>query len=93
MSNKKEKTKNENIGTIETVEEQEYVLAVTWEYSGYVRVKGTSLLDAMNNFNNNIDNYPIPTNTEEYVDDSYRLSTEDVEEMREATIFHNGNKR
>ena len=55
-------------------------LAVTWEMAGYVDVEADTLEDAMGKFNNESDYIKLPTNGE-YVDGSFQLSSDDVEEM------------
>ena len=57
-----------------------YRLAVTWELSCYVEVEGTDLADAMEKFNATAQYIPLPRNAE-YVDTSFRLVTEDPDEM------------
>lgn len=55
-------------------------LAVTWEMYGYVDVKADTLEEAMENFNKESDYIKLPNG--DYVDGSFRLSTDDVEEMK-----------
>ena len=56
-------------------------LAVTWEMVGYVDVKANTLEEAMEKFNEESDYIKLPNG--DYVDGSFRLSTEDVDEMDE----------
>lgn len=56
-------------------------VAVTWESCGYIEVEANSLEDAMNDVRENPDNYSLPLEND-YVDGSFCLSTDDVEEMR-----------
>ena len=56
-------------------------LLVTWEMCGYVDVKAETLEEAMKKFNEENDYIELPDGT--YVDGSFRLLTEDVDEMRE----------
>lgn len=56
-------------------------IAVTWEACGYIEVEANTLEDAMEQVKNNPDNFSLPYDGE-YVDSSFRLSTDDVEEMR-----------
>lgn len=55
-------------------------IAVTWEMSGYIEVESSSIEDAMNKFMENHDDFSLPINGK-YVDGSFWLSTEDVNEM------------
>lgn len=67
---------------------KEFALQVNYELSGIIKVKANSLEEAMKKFMSNPNSYPLPYETE-YVDDSYWLSTEDVEEMKLITDFYN----
>lgn len=60
-------------------------LAVTWEMAGYVDVKANTLEEAMEKFNEESDYIELPNG--DYVDGSFRLSTEDVDEMDEIVNF------
>ena len=60
-------------------------LAVTWEMAGYVDVKANTLEEAMKKFNKESDYIKLPIG--DYVDGSFRLTTEDVEEMDEIVNF------
>lgn len=55
-------------------------LAVTWSMCGYVDVEADNISDAITYFNNNVDHIKLPANGE-YVDGSFELSTDDVDEM------------
>ena len=55
-------------------------VAVTWEMCGYVDIDAETMEEAMEKFNENSDYIKLPTNGE-YVDGSFQLSSEDVEEM------------
>lgn len=55
-------------------------VAVTWEMCGYVEIDANTMEEAMKKFNENSDHIKLPTNGE-YVDGSFQLSSEDVEEM------------
>ncbi len=55
-------------------------LAVTWEMCGYVDVEADTLEEAMEKFNDECDYIKLPTDGE-YVDGSFQLSTQDVDEM------------
>ena len=58
-------------------------LSVVWQCSGFIEVEANSLEEAMNKVKNNPDDYPLPYDGGEYVDGSFGLSTDDVDEMRE----------
>lgn len=75
----------ETISPIE-FEEKIFMLPVVEEYSGYVSVKARTLKEAIEKFNENIDNYDTPSGTE-YVDSSFRLATQDLEEMKEIALI------
>lgn len=56
-------------------------VAVTWEVCGYVDIPGAKTVEeAMEIFNKKADYIKLPTNGE-YIDGSFQLSTDDVEEM------------
>lgn len=56
---------------------KEYIVPVTWEMCGFVKVVAESAEEAMANIANN-DDSPIPDDSV-YVDGSYHLSSDDVE--------------
>lgn len=56
-------------------------VAVTWEMCGYVDVPGTKTTqEAMDKFNEESDYIKLPTDGV-YVDGSFALSTDDIDEM------------
>lgn len=55
-------------------------VAVTWEMCGYVDIEAKSMKEAMKTFNEDSDYIKLP-NDGEYVDGSFQLSSDDVEEM------------
>lgn len=55
-------------------------VAVTYEVCGYIEVEGETMQEAMENFKKNIEFIALPTDVE-YVDGSFQLSSNDVEEM------------
>lgn len=60
-------------------------IAVTWEMCGYVDIPDvTTIEDAMETFNRESDYIKLPSKAE-YVDGSFRLTTEDVDEMKAMT--------
>lgn len=61
-------------------------LAVTWEMCGYVNVEAYSIEEAMNKFNDECDYIKLPNNGE-YVDGSFQLTTQDVDEMEAMVEF------
>lgn len=63
-------------------------VAVTWEMCGYVDIPyAKTVEDAMEIFNKESDYIKLPSNAE-YVEGSFQLSTDDVEEM-ESMVFRN----
>ena len=62
-------------------------VAVTWEAAGFIEVEANSIEEAMEKVRNNPDNYSLPYDGGDYVDGSFRLSTDDVEEMKEICDF------
>ena len=60
-------------------------LAVTWEMCGYVDVEANTLEEAMEKFNKESDYIKLPNG--DYVDGSFQLSTDDVEEMEAIVDF------
>ncbi len=55
-------------------------LAVTWEMCGYVDVEADTLEEAMEKFYDECDYIKLPSDGE-YIDGSFQLSTDDVDEM------------
>lgn len=55
-------------------------VAVTWEVCGYVDIEAETMEEAMEKFNKDSETIPLPTDFE-YVDGSFQLSSNDVEEM------------
>ena len=55
-------------------------VAVTWQMCGYVDIPADTMEEAMEKFNNESDYIKLPTNGE-YVDGSFELSSDDVDEM------------
>lgn len=55
-------------------------IPVTWESYGVVEVEGNSPEEALENFKKHIDEYELPEQ-QHYVDDSFRLSSDDDEEV------------
>lgn len=61
-------------------------VAVTWEMCGYVDIpQANTVEEAMKIFNRESDYIKLPTNGE-YVDGSFQLSTDDVEEMEDMVL-------
>lgn len=60
-------------------------VAVTWEMAGYVDMKADTLEEAMEKFNEESDYIKLPNG--DYVDGSFRLSTEEVDEMEAIVNF------
>lgn len=55
-------------------------VAVTWEMCGFVDIDAISIEEAMQSFKKNSDHIQFP-NDGVYVDSSFQLSSDDVEEM------------
>lgn len=55
-------------------------VAVTWSMCGYVDIEADTMEEAMKKFNETSDEIDLPTDSE-YVDGSFMLSSDDVEEM------------
>ena len=55
-------------------------VAVTWEMCGFVDIDEVSMEEAMQSFKKNSDHIQLP-NDGVYVDGSFQLSSDDVEEM------------
>ena len=62
-------------------------IAVTWEAAGYIEVEANSIEEAMEKVRENPDNYPLPYDGGDYVDGSFRLSTDDADEMKAICNF------
>lgn len=62
-------------------------VAVTWEATGYIYVEGDSIEEAMEKVRENPDDYSLPYDGGDYVDGSFRLSTDDVDEMKTICNF------
>ena len=56
-------------------------LSVSWTMTGTVDIDGKTIEEAMRNFNKEYATISIPEGT--YVNDSFVLTTEDPEEMKE----------
>lgn len=55
-------------------------VAVTWEVCGFVDIEADTMEEAMKYFNDNLEEIPLPNNFD-YVDGSFQLSSNNVEEM------------
>lgn len=55
-------------------------VAVTWEMCGYVDIEADTMEEAMEKFSKESDCIKLPSNGI-YVDGSFKLSSDDVEEM------------
>lgn len=55
-------------------------VAVTWQMCGFVEIEADTMEDAMDKFNEESDHIKLPTDGE-YVDGSFELSSDDVDEM------------
>ena len=61
-------------------------IAVTWEMCGYIEVEADNIEEAMNMVRENPDDYNLPIERD-YVDGSFSLSTDDVDEMKAICNF------
>lgn len=57
-------------------------IAVVWQACGFIEVEADSIEEAMGKVRENPDDYQLPYDGGEYVDGSFELSTDDVEEMK-----------
>lgn len=55
-------------------------LPVTWEVCGFVNVTAESLEEAVQDFNENVDEYELPDS--EYVDGTFRLTEDNIEILK-----------
>lgn len=62
-------------------------VAVTWEMCGFVDIEAESMKEAMEKMKEDMDHIKLPENGE-YVDGSFCLSSNDVEEMIMLTILN-----
>lgn len=60
--------------------ERDMKVAVTWEMCGYVDIEANNMEEAMKKFHSESDHIKLPEDGE-YVDGSFQLSSNDVEEM------------
>ena len=64
-----------------------YRIAVTWEMCGYIDVESDTLEEAMQKVKDDPDDFSLPVEND-YVDGSFGLSKDDVEEMRMICNFY-----
>lgn len=57
-------------------------IAVTWQMCGYIGVEADNIEEAMRKVNDNPDDYNLPYDGGNYVDGSFELTTNDVDEMK-----------
>lgn len=62
-------------------------IAVTWKMCGYIEVEADSIEEAMDMVRENPDAYPLPYDYYDYVDGSFMLSTNNVDEMKAMCNF------
>ena len=65
-------------------------VAVTWEMCGYVDIDADTMEEAMEKFNEESDYIKLPDGV--YVDGSFQLSSDDVEEMEIMAQFEEEEK-
>lgn len=61
-------------------EEKDMKVAVTWEMCGYIDIEANNMEEAMKKFHSESDHIKLPEDGV-YVDDSFQLTSDDVEEM------------
>ena len=61
-------------------------IAVTWGMCGYIEVEADNIEEAMNMVKENPDDYDLPIE-KDYVDGSFGLSTDDIDEMKAICDF------
>lgn len=64
---------------------KEFDLCVTWEMCGIVKIIANSLEEAMETFYKDLNHIKLPEG--EYVDSSFKLSTDDLTEMEAMLDF------
>ena len=62
---------------------EKYRVAVVWQCFGFIEVDANSIEEAMTDVKEHPDNYSLPKDGGDYIDDSFCLATNDVEEMKE----------
>lgn len=60
-----------------------YRIAVVWQCAGFIEVDADSFEEAMLDVKCNPSNHSLPRDGVQYVDDSFCLATNDVDEMKE----------
>lgn len=76
-----------NVIIKESLAEDEYLVPVTWEMSGYVIAKGKSPEEAYDNVKNNPDDYNLPID-QTYVDASFAPTFENAEMVQVYTNLY-----
>lgn len=71
--------------------EQEYIVPVTWEMCGFIKVKANSPYEAYMKVKNDEEYYPLP-NRKEYVDASFAPSFDTEEMVEEYTKMYQEGK-
>lgn len=69
-----------------TQEEKDFIVPVTWEACGFIKVKASSALVACQMVHDNPDDYPLPYQSE-YVDASFNISGDIEEAAAMSEIF------
>ena len=65
----------------ENIKINTYKIPVTWEVYATVEIEATSLEEAVAIFKETEDEIPLPTDND-YVDESFHMTTEDIDEIR-----------
>lgn len=56
-------------------------VAVTWQMCGYVEIDKPTMKECMDYFNENCDYIKLPMDNAEYVESSFELSSNNIDEM------------
>lgn len=76
---------------LEIVGQKEWVVPVTWEMCGFIKVKAKSAYDAFAKVKNDEEDYPLPEN-KTYVDASFSPSFDSEEMVEEYTKMYKEGK-
>lgn len=78
-------------GNFDHSKDQEFIVPVTWEACGFIKVKAASVEEACQMVHENPDNYSLPYQSE-YVDGSFDISGDIEEVVAMSEIFTNDYK-
>ena len=68
-------------------EKKTFIIPVEWSVYSTVRVEAETLDEAIARFNRVIDNIPITPNECEYIDESYRINGEGIDDILSAQSY------